>query len=130
VFRRRRWFRGRSIRGSGDRDIAWFKPDGTEMNDEDWEAGFSKAVAVAWNGAAIPWPGPRGEPVVDDPFLLLFNAFSEDRTFTLPQRRFGAQWDLEISTADPTAQPGSSRFGARSKVDLIARSMLILKRAT
>ncbi|MFY0104358.1 hypothetical protein ABTP95_21385, partial [Acinetobacter baumannii] len=77
-----------------------------------------------------PTPGPRGEDIEDDSFLLLFNAFGEDRTFTLPQRRFGAQWDLEISTADPEAQPGSTRFGARSKVEVISRSMLILKRAT
>ena len=26
---------------------------------------------------------------------------------TLPRRRFGAQWALELSTADPTAEPGS-----------------------
>ena len=82
------------------------------------------------NGKEIPTPGPRGEEIEDDSFLLLFNAYNEDRTFMLPRRRFGAQWALEVSTADPAAQPGSTRYGARSKVELVARSMLILKRVT
>jgi hypothetical protein len=47
----------------------------------------------------------------------------------LPRRRFGAQWDLELSTADPTAQPGSARYAARAEVSVMSRSIVILKRA-
>ena len=36
-------------------------------------AAYAKALAVFLNGDAIPEPDPRGEPVVDDSFLLLFN---------------------------------------------------------
>jgi len=45
----------------------------------------------------------------------------------LPRRRFGAQWALELSTADPGAEAGSISFGARTEVEVISRSMLILK---
>jgi glycogen operon protein len=81
------------------------------------------------NGREIPTPGPRGEEIVDDSFMFLFNAFSEDRVFMLPRRRFGAQWDLELSTADPTAQAGSTRYAARTEVNVMSRSIVILKRA-
>jgi isoamylase len=129
VLRREAFLRGAEVRGSGLPDVWWFRTDGRKMTQRDWQTG-EPVLGMFLNGKEIPTPGPRGEDIEDDSFLLLFNAFSEDRAFTLPQRRFGAQWDLEISTADPTAQPGSSRFGARSKVDVIARSMLILKRVT
>jgi hypothetical protein len=49
--------------------------------------------------------------------------------FTLPRRRFGAQWALELSTADPAAEPGSARYGARTEIGVISRSIVVLKRA-
>ena len=75
VFRQRRFFEGKPIR-SGDqvRDIAWLTPAGQEMTPEDWGSGFGKCVAVFLNGEAIPAPNERGERVVDDSFLLCFNA--------------------------------------------------------
>jgi hypothetical protein len=48
----------------------------------------------------------------------------------LPRRRFGAQWALELSTADPAAEPGSQTFGARTELEVISRSIVILKRVT
>src|ERR687898_572297 len=36
VLRRRHFFQGRRIRGSEVKDLAWFRPDGKEMSDEDW----------------------------------------------------------------------------------------------
>jgi isoamylase len=82
------------------------------------------------NGREIETPGPQGQDVEDDSFILLFNAEPEDRAVTLPRRRFGAQWLLELSTADPAAEPGSARYGARTDVKVVARSVVVLKRAT
>ena len=47
----------------------------------------------------------------------------------LPRRRLGSQWELELSTADPEAEPGSSRHGAQEQIRLQAHSLLVLKRA-
>jgi pullulanase/glycogen debranching enzyme len=60
--------------------------------------------------------------------MVLFNAYSEDRAFLLPRRRFGARWALDLSTADPEAQPGSSEYTARTEITVISRSIVILKR--
>jgi hypothetical protein len=48
--------------------------------------------------------------------------------FTLPRRRFGATWALELSTNDPDAEPGSARYQAQSELAVISRSILVLKR--
>ncbi|NUN96826.1 MAG: glycogen debranching protein GlgX, partial [Candidatus Omnitrophica bacterium] len=101
VFRRRRWFQGRPIHGSGVSDIAWFRPDGTEMGDDDWMAGFALSIAIFLNGDAIPDPDPRGERVVDDSFLLLVNAHSEPLQFTLPAAAWGERWCAVLDTCDP-----------------------------
>ena len=92
VFRRRRFFSGKPVgrRGQdGLPDIDWFAPDGSEMTDEDWGAGFAKSVAVFLNGHGIPDHDARGARVLDDSFLLCFNAHYEPIEFTLPPVEFG-----------------------------------------
>jgi isoamylase len=128
VLRREAFLRGDELMGSGLPDVWWFRPDGRKMISRDWQSG-EPVLGMFLNGNEIPTPGPHGEEIVDDSFLLLFNAFSEDRVFMLPRRRFGAQWDLELSTGDPTAQPGSARYAARAEVSVMSRSIVILKRA-
>ena len=82
------------------------------------------------NGREIDRPGPRGERIEDDSFLVLFNAYGEDRKFVLPRRRFGAHWTLELSTAEPEAAAGSATYPARTMVNVISHSIVILKRVT
>ena len=101
VFRRRLWFQGQALHGRDVRDIAWFTPAGNEMSEEDWSVGFAKSLMVFLNGKSIPSRGPHGESIVDDTFLLCFNAHSEGLTFTLPPEPFGKQWKIIIDTADP-----------------------------
>jgi glycogen operon protein len=97
IFRRRRWFQGRPIRGTPD--IAWFRPDGAEMDDADWESGFAKAVAVFLNGEAIPDRDERGRQVSDDRFLLVLNAHDEPIDWRLPPHRV-ARWTVALDTAE------------------------------
>ncbi|MDQ3944729.1 MAG: glycogen debranching protein GlgX [Actinomycetota bacterium] len=107
VFHRRRWFFGRTLRGSGVpgprgvpalKDLAWFSPDGTEMSDEDWNSGFAKSLAVFLNGDAIPDPDTRGDRIIDDSFLLCFNAHHEPLRFTVPKGDFGERWVVVLDT--------------------------------
>ncbi len=104
VFRRRRFFHGNPARGSESEvgDIAWFTPSGTHMTDADWEQGFAKALAVFLNGQAIAEPDRRGQPVVDDSFLLLFNAAAQPLEFTVPDEVYGAGWAIVVDTSDAT----------------------------
>jgi glycogen operon protein len=129
VFRRRRFFAGRPARGSlGSADIAWLRPTGEEMTDEDWESGFAKSLAVFLNGDAIRESDARGEPVHDDSFLLLLNAHHESIEFTLPDKVLGASWVVEIDTALPvSAEERHAKAGEKVHVD--ARSMVVLRRS-
>jgi glycogen operon protein len=129
VFRRRRFFAGRPLRGSdGLADIAWLRPTGEEMTDEDWDSGFAKSVAVFLNGDAIRESDARGEPVHDDSFLLLLNAHHEPLEFTLPEKGLGNSWSIEVDTALPvSADERHAKAGEKVPVD--ARSMVVLRRS-
>ena len=76
------------------------------MTGRDWNASGAHVVGLFLNGEGLAAPGPQGERVEDDSFLLLFNASPDDCTFTIPSRRFGAAWTFVLSTADPDRPPG------------------------
>ncbi|WP_062439488.1 glycogen debranching protein GlgX [Herbidospora daliensis] len=128
VFRRRRFFYGRPVRGSGDSlsDIAWLTPSGTEMEDQDWNNGYAKALAVFLNGEAITEPDSRGRRIVDDSFLLLFNAHYEAIEFTIPSD-YGEMWETELDTAMPIAT-GTRMCRAGEAVPVAGRSVRVLRR--
>ena len=127
VFRRQTFLHGRQLKGSGLADVWWFRTDGRKMTRANWQ-GDEHVLGMFLNGREIRTPGPYGEDVEDDSFMLLFNAHDEDCMFTLPRRRFGATWALELSTNDPETEPGSARYQAQSEVAVISRSILVLRR--
>jgi glycogen operon protein len=129
TFRREAFLRGELVNGFGLPDVWWFRTDGRKMTRRDWQHG--EAVLGMWlNGRAILTPGPRGEELADDSFVLLFNAHAEDREFKLPRRRMGARWELELCTADPSLQAGSASYDAQSLINVTAHSITILKRVS
>jgi glycogen operon protein len=126
VFRRRRWFFGRKIRG--EIDLGWFRPDGEQMSDQDWEAGFAKAVGVFLNGEAINSPNARGQRVVDDSFLVLFNAHHEPLHWRLPNN-FATQWLPVLDTADAAlTEGGRPAVGAGQAYVTEGRSIVVMRR--
>jgi glycogen operon protein len=128
VFRRRRFFEGRPIR-SGDeiRDIAWLTPAGQEMTQQDWDAELDKCVMVFLNGDALPEPDARGERVVDDSFLLCFNAHHEPVDFYTPDDDYAREWTAELDTADPTGVSDLT-VNAGEPITLVPRALMVLRK--
>jgi len=128
VFRRRRFFEGRPIRtGEQARDIAWLTPAGEEMTPEDWDSGFGKSLTVFLNGDGIPEPNQRGERVVDDSFLLCFNAHHETIEFVTPDGNYAKEWTVALNTASRTGTSEKS-IEAGTPVEVTARSLLVLRK--
>ncbi len=131
VFRRRRFFHGRPVQGTRDElsDIAWFTPAGDEMEDSDWNASHMRALTVFMNGNAISEPGPRGERISDDSFLLLFNASPEPLEFVVPVNH-GRQWQVVVDTACPEGVPEGEgpKVRAGDRLTLTDRSLTVLHR--
>ncbi|HSN97662.1 MAG TPA: glycogen debranching protein GlgX, partial [Candidatus Nanopelagicales bacterium] len=126
AFRRRRWFEGRSIRGSQLTDIGWFRPDGAEMTEEDWSTFFARSLAMFIHGEGIPSRDPYNRRVVDDSFFLILNAHWDPLPFRIPPV-LEEGWELTLDTA---AEP--SWFDAPRKVGheitAAGRSVVLLRK--
>jgi glycogen operon protein len=127
VFRRRQFLHGTEEEGSGLPDVWWFRPDGRRMTKVDWDEGEAQVLGMFLNGEEIATPDPQGKRIVDDSFLLLFNANHEDRDFTLPGERFGGSWAVELRT---DADAEDDTFGPGEQVRVVARSLVLLRRAS
>ena len=98
VLRRRQFFFGRRIRGSEVKDLSWFRPDGKEMTEENWQDPLARCIGLRLAGDAIDEVDAQGEPITDDTLLILLNAHHEPLPFTLPAHRPGVKWELVLDT--------------------------------
>jgi glycogen operon protein len=129
VFRRRGWFQGRAIHGEGVIDLAWFKSDGSELDEADWQTGFAKSVGVFLNGQELPERNARGERVTDDSFLAFCNASADAVTFRLPEKHWGRRWLTVLDTASGALpEESGDRLRASDDVSVEARSVVVLQR--
>jgi glycogen operon protein len=126
VFRRRRFFEGRPLRGHEISDIAWLRPDGEPMTDQDWNVGFVRSLAVLLNGDALPDPDPLGQQIRDDTFLILLNAHHDTVAFTTPPTNWATAWKTILDTADPAAAPAVN--ASPTAIDVAAFSLQLLLR--
>ncbi len=127
VFRRRQFLQGTDEDGSGLPDVWWFRTDGHRMTKSDWESGH-RTVGMFLNGEEIASPDEKGERILDESFLLLFNAHHEDVSFTLPNRRFGERWSLVLNTMEPEAEPNTLEVDALDEIVVGSRSLVLLRR--
>ena len=130
VFRRRRFFDGLPVGRRGRKglpDIAWLRPDGSQMTKQDWGSGFGRAVAVFLNGQGLADRDGRGERVVDDSFVLCFSAHHEHIQFMLPPASYGRNWQVVLDTMNPDV--GDEQvLRYRQRVDVGPRALVVLQR--
>ena len=126
VFRRRSFFQGRHIKGSGIKDILWLNPDGEEMSDEEWHRSYARCLGMFLAGGVLDERDGRGRRQRDDNFLLLFNAHHEVLPFRLPNADSAHVWELLLDTA--AAQPESGTLAGGSDYPLAGRSLAVLRR--
>jgi glycogen operon protein len=127
AFSRRRFFQGRPVRGHGDnglKDIAWFTPAGREMGDSDWDTGYARSLGVFLNGQAIPDVDRHGQPVRDDSFYLLFNAWDQPLDFAIPPDIGDNTWTVAM---DASGELWQKSYHAGDKVPLKGRHLVLLQ---
>ena len=126
VFRRRHFFQGRPIRGKDIKDIMWLSPDGNEMSDEEWNKSFARCLGVYLSGEALEERDQRGRIMVDDNFLLLFNAHHEEIRFTVPDDHMGCDWEILLDTRFEDGVPAERHVHPGAVYLLQGRSVAML----
>ena len=123
VFRRHRY-----LTGIEAAELGWFTPAGTPMTQADWEDRSALALGVYLDGSDAPDTGPDGQPLFDDDFLVLVNAWWEPLEFTIGDCRPGLEWVTEIDSLRRGARGGRGRrsAGCRGRWDT-PRSGLVIR---
>ncbi len=120
VFRRRRYATGADVC-----ELGWFTPAGTPMTQADWDDGSALAIGVYLDGSRDPDLDAEGQPLVDDDFLVLVNAWWEPLDFSIPSTTDRQQWHQEINTYDPAAVGAWLATGEHVTVG--PRSLVVLR---
>jgi glycogen operon protein len=127
VFHRRTFFQGRRIQGSAVKDLAWLRPDGHEMTEEEWPDNQSRCLGLRLAGDAIEEVDDMGEPIVGDTFLILLNADHEPVPFVLPAHEARVLWEPVLDTRDwdGAADRAPQRTGEHYRLE--GRSLAVLR---
>ncbi|MBC7403982.1 MAG: glycogen debranching protein GlgX [Microbacteriaceae bacterium] len=128
TFRRKSFFDGRPVkRGAGEplADIVWLTPGGEEMEPENWDSGFGRAIGVFLNGNGIQGRDLRGQRITDLNFAIFFNAGDESIDFTLPSEEFSGSWEIVIDTSGELAD--TKPRTARDVLPVVAKSLVVLR---
>jgi glycogen operon protein len=127
VLKRRRFFRGQHIWDSDLKDLAWFRPDGSEMTQEDWAHTVVRSLGYLLGGDAIATTDPQGNKVVGDTLLILMNADHEPVEFVLPDIEWGSDWEILVDTAEGDGKTGAFT-PAGAKLTVVDHAMMVLRR--
>jgi len=125
VFRRRSFFQGRSIKGTGTKDILWLTPNGQELSDEEWQHSFARCLGLFLSGEGLDERDQQGRPVTDSSFLLLLNAHNDPIPFRLPAIGTGTEWLLRIDTHRDRFPGRDERVAPDTEFPLQGRSLAL-----
>ncbi|WP_336490093.1 glycogen debranching protein GlgX [Methylobacterium nigriterrae] len=119
--------RGRFLTGAFDedlgvKDVTWLRPDGEEMTSEGWSDAGARSIAVLLDGRAQATGIHRRGG--DATLLILYNAYHDLVSFTLPESVGGKAWSRLLDTNLPDGQEIAS-FGVGERYDVTGRSMLM-----
>ena len=126
VLHRRRFFTGREPGDPADKipQVEWMDHNGSIMDMEDWSNTHAFSVMIYLNGSDIPEADWYGNQMVDNDFILIFNAHYEPIMFTLPDERYGKKWRLVVDTHNPKGP--ELNYEAGFAITAQSRSFLLL----
>jgi len=126
VFRRKRFFQGRPIKGANVKDVLWLNPVGKEISEDEWRDGSLHCLGMFLSGQGLDETDERGRKVGDENFLVLLNAYHEDVQFALPSFRPGTRWTAWMDTSREAGLRSVETYDGGAPYPLQARSMVVL----
>jgi isoamylase len=126
LFRRRRFFQGRPIKGANVKDVLWLNPGGNEISEEEWRNGSLHCLGMFLSGQGLDETDERGRKLSDENFLVLLNAYHEDVQFALPSFRPGTRWTAWMDTSREAGLRSVETYDGGAPYPLQARSMVVL----
>jgi isoamylase len=124
ILRRRAFFTGEPYPGMRTKDVTWLRHDGQEMAESDWADPELHSIGMLLLGRATDEVDLRGRSYAGDSLLVLLNAGTRSRSYTLPRMELAGFWVEELNTTQ--AGPWG-RVIRNEAVTLTAHSTLLLR---
>ena len=115
------------VNGFEIHDICWYRPDGEEMTEDEWNAGWVRCLGLHLNGRTLNDVDRYGELVRDDSFLFCLNPHHESIQFYMPSCTVGCSWDLLIDTRDPSASESRAILKTGESYEIIKNSAVLFR---
>ncbi|HEY0672782.1 MAG TPA: glycogen debranching protein GlgX [Longimicrobiales bacterium] len=122
---RRKFFRGRKIRGADVKDITWLRSDGHEMTDAEWDAPWVRSIGMRLDGRNLEEVDSEGRLLADDDLLIIMNAHHEGVNFIIPLWDSEEPWVVELDTNNNDRQ---ETVGPGEALAVTGRSVVLLVR--
>jgi glycogen operon protein len=107
-----RYLHGEPIDENGTRSVAWFRPDGREMDPPSWRDSNAKVVGLRLSDRTTR-------------LLILVNSYHLPIGFKLPNDDVEA-WTVRVDSGNGEIDPPDRRFPARQTLQLAGRSLILL----
>jgi len=135
--RRRKFFQDRKISpatsakqqvdGFEIHDICWYRPDGEEMTEEEWHAGWVRCLGLCLSGKTLDDVDRVGERLRDDTYLICLNPHHEHIQFYMPPCGEGCTWELLFDTRDSSGAAEPAALKSHEPYDLIEHSTAVFR---
>ena len=127
VLRRRNFFSGQAVHGSGRKDIAWFLPSGREVGDQEWFDEGQRSLGMILNGDEIPDRDPRGRRIRGGTLMVLLHAGKDKVGWIIPSG-WGELWSVYADTSERDVTPSTRHHHPGEEITVAGRSLVALLR--
>jgi glycogen operon protein len=104
----------------------WYRPDGHEMTEDEWNAGWVRCMGLFLSGRTLNDVDQYGELITDDGFMFCLNPHHEPIKFYLPACSVGCNWEVLVDTKFPTVTE-PKRISVKEPYDMVPHSCILLR---
>lgn len=114
LLRQTQFLHGQEIGEQNLKNVIWLKPDGSEMNDDDWHDPEVDTIGLLLSEASL------------NQAIVLINGSTTTTNFCLPPSETGRRWRLLVDTAVGRINPDEPFFHPQEIFSLPERSLFLL----
>ncbi len=122
-----KFFHGNVVKHNGFKDLIWFRKDGNEMTNGDWQNGSLLSMGLIKSGDNLAIIRRRGKPGYENTLMLLLNAEPGEAEFVIPSFGIAEKWQTVIETASSRGPKGPRRLRSGYKYIMAGRSLTVMK---
>jgi glycogen operon protein len=130
LLRRRRYFRGQPDEPNALKDVAWLRPDGSEMGHDDWAEPIEEPLIFRLSGTAFDEADEFGGEIRTSSLFIAMNPSEENVEVTLPEPNLECDhgaWQMVISTASADGETEVEAFDQGSTLTVPGRTIVVLR---